>query len=283
MRVDASAPLGLAEAFQPGAERAYASTGEALEGVYIDAGENGLFSLGEFETLTALGLMEFVTPEEIADNVVREILSHPTGKDIVTALDAATMGPTYRAGALRSVALDHMEALEAEAGVRSVAYEMLGPPRLSKLLFEGELLRRLVGTLDDAATLDPRETASRAQALVEEDADLRQRILSIGLPILLSDGERLLRGPEVKVRPEEGLDAHDQRLVERGWVDLRPSNWQRWRQRCADLREEMLRRPDVSHGSGGDHEYGDLAGALRPGRMAAWIFRYEDKGERIKR
>jgi len=92
--------------------------------------------------------MEFVTPEEIADNVVREILSHPTGKDVVTALDAATMGPTYRAGALRSVALDHMEALEAEAGIRSVAYEMLGPPRLSKLLFEGELLRRLAGTLE---------------------------------------------------------------------------------------------------------------------------------------
>ena len=282
-RGDASESLKLAEAFEAGSERAYASTGEALEGVYIDAGENGLFSLGEFETLTALGLMEFVTPEEIADNVVREILSHPTGKDVVTALDAATMGPTYRAGALRSVALDHMEALEAEAGIRSVAYEMLGPPRLSKLLFEGELLRRLVGTLEGAATLDPKETAARAEALIQEDGDFRQRVLSIGIPILLSDGEHLLRGPDVKVRPEEGLDAHDQRLVDRGWVDLRAANWERWRKRCADLENEIHSRPGIAHGSGGDHEYGDLAGDLRPGRMAAWIFRYEDKGERIKR
>lgn len=283
MRVDASEPLSLSEAFEAGAEKAYAATGEPLEGVYIDAGENGLFSLGEFETLTALGLMEFVTPEEIADNVVREILSHPTGKDVVTVLDAATMGPTYRAGALRSIALDHMEDLEARSGIRSVAYEMLGPPRLSKLLFEGELLKRLVGTLAAAAELDPDGTAARAQALVEEDADFRQRILSIGLPILLSDGERLLRGPDVKVRPEEGLEASDPRLVDRGWVDLRPANWARWRQRCAELQEEIGTRPGIAQGSGGDHEYGDLAGTLRPGRMAAWIFRYEDKGERIKR
>ena len=72
-RYDATRPVPLAEAFDAGAEAAYRATGGTLEGVYLDAGENGLFSLGEFETLTALGLMEYITPEEIADNVVREI------------------------------------------------------------------------------------------------------------------------------------------------------------------------------------------------------------------
>ncbi len=283
LRVDCTEPIRLSEAFGDGCGRAYTETGDPLEGVYIDAGENGLFSLGEFETLTALGLMEFVTPEEIADNVVREILSHPTGKDVVTALDAATMGPTYRAGALRSIAIDHMEALEAEAGIRSVAYEMLGPPRLSKLLFESEILSRLLGTLQEAAGLDPADTAGRARALLDEDKDLRQRILSIGLPILLPDGDCLLRGPEVKVQPEDGLPAGDPRLVERGWIDLRPENWRRWSDRCRRLLREIGERPGVGQGSGGDHEYGDLSGAIRPGRIAAWIFRYEDKGERIKR
>jgi len=214
---------------------------------------------------------------------VREILSHPTGKDVVTALDSATMGPTYRAGVLRSIAIDRMEALEEEAGLRSVAYEMLGPPRLSKLLFEGEILSRLFGKLESASALDPAVTAERARALLDEDADLRQRIVSIGLPILLPDGDRLLRGPEVKVRPEEGLPAGDPRLVERGWVDLRPQNWQRWSERCGQLLREIAERPGIDQGSGGDHEYGDRTGDIRPGRMAAWIFRYEDKGERIKR
>ena len=283
MRCDAKEPVPLSEAFGNGAAGAFTTTDVPLEGVYIDAGENGLFSLGEFETLTALGLMEFVTPEEIADNVVREILSHPTGKDVVTALDAATMGPTYRAGVLRSAAIDHMEALEAEAGIRSVAYEMLGPPRLSKLLFEGEMLTRLFGTLEAAAALDPEDTAAKTHAMVREDEDFRQRMLSIGIPVLLPDGKSLLRGADVKVHPEEGLAADDPRLVDRGWVDLRPGNWKRWAERCGNLAAEVKERRGVARGSAGDHEYGDLTGKIRPGRVAAWIFRYEDKGERIKR
>lgn len=283
LRADAVEPLPLAEAFGEEAHRAYTLTDEPLEGVFLDAGENGVFTVGEFETLTALGLMEFVTPEEIAENVVREILSHPTGTDVVTALDAATMGPTYRAGVLRSVAIDRMEAMEEESGLRSVAYEMLGPPRLSKLLFEGEILSRLLGTLEAAAELRPDQVAEDALALIDEDDDLRQRIVSIGLPIVLPDGDHLLRGPEIKVRPEPGIALRDQRLVDRGWVDLRPSNWALWSDRCSALLEEMEERPGVEAGSRSDHEYGDPAGRLRPGRLAAWVFRYEDHGERIKR
>ena len=111
-RIDASAPVPLDSAFAAAPE--YQDLGMPLTGVFVDAGENGLFSMGEFETLTALGLMEFITPEEIATNVVREIRGHPTGKDIVAALDGATSGPTYRAGVLREVALDRMAALERE-------------------------------------------------------------------------------------------------------------------------------------------------------------------------
>jgi hypothetical protein len=193
------------------------------------------------------------------------------------------MGPTYRAGVLRSVAIDRMEELEAEAGVRSGAYEMLGPPRLTKLLFEGEILRRLYGTLESASRLDATDTARRADELVQRDADLRQRILSVGLPILLPDGARLLRGPDVRVRPEGGLALGDSRLVERGWVDLRADNWARWQRRCAGVVREISERPGVDLGSISDHEYGDPTGELRPGRLGAWILRYEEKGERIKR
>jgi NAD(P)-dependent dehydrogenase (short-subunit alcohol dehydrogenase family) len=285
MLSDAVRPIPLADAFGDDAASGYVTSDEPLEGVYLDAGENGLFSLPEFEALTALGLMEFVTPEEIAENVVREILSHPTGKDVVTALDSATMGPTYRAGVLRSAAIDHMERLEEEAGIRSVAYEMLGPPRLTKLLFEAEMLERLFGTIEAASELDPEDTARRTRELIDSNADLRQRIVSVGLAILTADGEELLRGPLVRVTPDpdEGLSLRDQRLVERGWVDLRPDNWEKWRLRCKQIHSEIQNRPGVDRGSVGDHEYGDLAGRIRPGRLGAWIFRYEDKGERIKR
>ncbi|RMH20906.1 MAG: short-chain dehydrogenase [Gemmatimonadetes bacterium] len=281
-RSDATGPVPVEAAFAGDADGAYVTLDEPLEGVYLDAGENGVFSLGEFETLTALGLMEFVTPEEIARNVVREIQAHPTGRDVVAALDAATLGPTYRAGVLRAAALERMEALEAEHGVEAVAYEMLGPPRLSKLLFEAALLRRLHGRIAEAAELDPEETARATQALIDGDADLRQRVLSIGLPILCADGTRVLRGAVVKV-PPEAHDGLDEKAVQGGWVDLRPSNWAVWRKRLRDFRDRLAARPGLDQGSQADVDYGDDRGLLRPGRLAAWIFRYEDRGERIKR
>src|SRR5207245_1564586 len=125
--VDCPAPLPVAAAFRPGAT-GWQETGQALDGAYIDVGENGLFARDEFATVTALGQMEFITPEEVADYVIMELEGRATGKDTVAALDAATAGPTYRAGVLREYALARLDALERERGP-AVAYDMLRPPR----------------------------------------------------------------------------------------------------------------------------------------------------------
>ena len=279
---DSTGPIPAARAFSDSAG-GFSRLERQLEGVYLDAGENGLFSLPEFEALTSLGLMEFVTPEEVAENVLREIQGHPTGRDVVSALDAATMGPTYRAGVLRSEALGAMERLEAEHGIESVAYEMLGPPRLSKLLFEAAILKRLYDVMGLAAQLDSEETASRSWRLIEEAAELRQRILSIGLPILLPDGESVLRGAHVQVPPADDLSGTDDKIVQAGWVDLRARNWSLWRDRIRGVAIEVENRPGPLQGSQGDQEFGQAEGRIRPGQMAAWILRYEDKGERVKR
>ena len=119
---------------------------ELLESVFIDTGENGIFSLEEFSAVTSCGQMEFVTPEEIAGYLVYEIEGGNTGRDVVAALDGAVLGPTYRAALLRRWAIERMSELERRHGVQSVAFEMLGPPRISKLLFEAHLLREAFGT-----------------------------------------------------------------------------------------------------------------------------------------
>ncbi|CAN5866283.1 hypothetical protein BH23GEM9_BH23GEM9_10610 [soil metagenome] len=279
--VDAVEPMSVEEAFASAPR--FTDVGQPLTGVFLDAGENGLFSLGEFETLTSLGLMEYITPEEIATDVVREIRGQPTGKDIVAALDASTSGPTYRAGVLREVALDRMASLERDHGVHAVAYEMLGPPRLSKLLFECTILGRLHGSLADVARMDPATTAAAAHTLLMEDDDLRRRIITIGLPILLPDGASLLRGPDVKVAPGIGQSPQDPRLADSGWVDLRASNWRKWSERAAQMLREMDSRPGPEQGSRADSEPADRGVSIRPGRMAAWVFRHEDRGTRIKR
>ncbi|GMR12033.1 MAG: hypothetical protein BMS9Abin29_0220 [Gemmatimonadota bacterium] len=280
---DTTGPMSLEAAFGPGFETGYRELDEDLQGVFLDAGENGMFSLSEFETLTALGLMEFVTPEEIAHCVLDEIQAYPTGREIVAALDAASLGPTYRAGVLRAEAIRVMERMESEHGVEAVAYEMLGPPRLSKLLFEAAILKRLYGDMATGVRLDASETATAAAEMVNEDADLRRRILSIGLAIVLPGGKSLLRGPVVKVPHNSGCADLDEGVVSGGWVDLRASNWERWRERLVALSEEIDRRPGIEAGSVSDHEYGDAERKLRPGRLASWILRREDRGERTKR
>src|SRR5438094_909406 len=122
--VDCPEPVPVGEAFRPGTTP-WCDLGKPLEGVYIDVGENGLFSSDEFETVTALGQMEFITPEEVAEYVALELDGRPTGRDIVAALDGATAGPTYRAGVLRAHALDRLRELERQSQTRTVAYEML--------------------------------------------------------------------------------------------------------------------------------------------------------------
>jgi NAD(P)-dependent dehydrogenase (short-subunit alcohol dehydrogenase family) len=279
--IDCAQPLSVEESFAPGVNN-FKATGKDLKGVFLDAGENGLFSLGEFETLTALGLMEYITPEEIACDVVREITGHPTGHDVVAALDAATSGPTYRAGVLRQVAMERMADLEEEHDVESVAYEMLGPPRLSKLLFEAAILGRIYPDLKVVSQADADEMAAKSQALIESDDDLRVRALSIGLPILLPDG-RMLRGAEVKVAPLPGQSVTDPKLVDNGWVDLRASNWRKWTQRATAMLKELDPSMSADFGSRMDSEPVSRQHQLRPGRMAAWIFRTEDHGLRTKR
>ncbi|UCC73673.1 MAG: short-chain dehydrogenase [Gemmatimonadota bacterium] len=280
-RYDATDPVPFDEALDDG-KGAWKKLDGQLEAVYIDMGENGLFSRDEFETISAIGLMELVTTEEIAQAVIREIRGKPTGLDIVAALDSASMGPTYRGGVLRELALRRIEELEQETGTRSVAFEMLGPPRLSKLLFEAHILETLYKTLEAAAKLDPERTAKDAETLLAENEGLRVSILSIGLPIISADGTRVFRGPALKVKPEKGGTV-DERLIARGWVDLRPSNWKLWRDRVHSFIKEVADAPGPDEGSIADVDQASRSDKIRPGAAVAWIFKREDGGERAKR
>ena len=274
--VDCERPMKLEDAFTPGA-RGWTRTGQPLESAYISMGENGVFAREEFETVTSLGQMEIVTAEELAEAVIMELRGAPTGKDVIAALDGATFGPTYRGGYLRSVAVQALDALEREHGVRSIGFEMLGPPRLTKLLYEGHILSMLFPTVKDLAAADPASAAARAERLVrEQEPALRKLILSVGIPILLSDGLSVLRGEVVVVPPgTKGAE-----IAPRGWVDLRPSNLAQWVKRAATIAGE----PKPA-GSGSAAAVNWIGGdtAIVPSRMAVWIFEHEDGGFRIKR
>ncbi len=253
----------------------------------VDTGENGFFTLGEFEAITALYQMEFVTPEEIADNVVMEILGHNTGKDVIAAIDGAVMNPSYRAGILRGPVLEELRALERKTGTWSVALGQLGPPELSKLLYEAHLLRMKYKTLERVLEETP-ESISEALYRYVRRNEIRDTIVSIGVPILAPDGRTLIRGPKLNI-PEyqgewvlpvtpESLD----RWAKKGWVDLRPKNFEVWQERFRKMIRSAARLP--TEGSSAINRSTYLYDDIRIGEVVAWIFNNdpEIQGYRVK-
>jgi hypothetical protein len=264
--------------------------GDTLRSVFIDTGENGSFSRGEFEAISTPGQMEFVTPEEIAESTVFEIRAGNTGHDIINALDNATLSPTYRAGFMFNGALTAMKKLEQQHGVDSVAFEMLGPPRLSKLLYEAYLLKICFGDVRTVARTESNILSKRLLDLIQADDQLRAQIISIGIPILLPDGTSLVRGSTIKIPPFRGeqeipitpkrIDqwAHD------GWVDLREKNMTIWRERFRQIIRgvEELPEDETSSRTMHNREYWKNLTDIDPGKICGWLFTFEEKGRRMK-
>ncbi len=263
---------------------------EFLESVYIDAGENGYFSAGEFSVLTGEGQMEFVTPEEIADLTLLEIKGGNTGNDIISSLDSSVLAPSYRAGLIRKDALEKMEELEKETGKDSVAFELLGPPRLTKLLYEVYILKRLKGNIGTVLEADPEELAAQMEKEILDNQELRSTILSVGTPILLGDGKTFLRGPDISEPNFEGrtvlaINAENiEKWSNGGWLDLRASNVIKWQQRLTALSVDMKKETKQDYSSYYFRNRRFLGGTRRMdiGIIVNWVLEYEDKGYRIK-
>jgi hypothetical protein len=230
--------------------------------------------------------MEFVTPEEIASQVVLEIKGSNTGVDVIAAIDSAVMNPSYRAGFLRRSALEAIERLEKETGSHSVALGQLGPPELSKLLWEAHLMKLEHETLSGVLEHTPEELSETIYHRVQGDAKLRQTITSVGIPILAPDGKSLVRGPFIRIPEWRGADTIEVRdgdidkWAAKGWVDLRPANFRRWQERFGKMKRSLQRLR--GKGSAAITRDSYLSDGIQIGSVVGWIFNNEECGYRIK-
>lgn len=286
-RVEARpAPLG--QTFSTQDETAARVLDEDYQNVFIDTGENGVFSLEEFVAVSSDEQMELVTPEEIARYLVFEIEGGNTGYDIVSALDGAVLGPTYRAGMMRHWAIQQMRELERQHGVRSVAFEMLGPVRNSKLLYEAHLLRQAFPNMAAVRESTPEAVRDALNRLVRENPEIANDVVAVGLPILLDSGE-ILRGPQVLVPADadqtpvtpENLEA----WTRDGWIDLRLANCASWIERFRKIHEETQKLPegDTSSRHLRNPLFWNQMEEIQPGNVIGWILSEEDDGWRMKR
>jgi hypothetical protein len=256
-----------------------------LEIIGADTGENGFFSIGEFQAITYPRQMEYVTPEEVARTVVLEILGASTGRDVLAAIDGAITEPSYRAGVLREHAIREMQRLEAEKSdevLPSIAIGHLGPPKLSKLLAEAHLILKAAGTddIDAIRSIAPEEMRRKVEEHLAANPRLVSQIVTIGLPMLrFRNGSLVItRGPRVSIPPPTAagtvvpLDGDAiEHYAATGWVDLRTENFALWQKRLHDIKS-----PDVEHyGSAALDVKGYPAQRFIPGDVVGWLLTNE--------
>jgi hypothetical protein len=258
-----------------------------LKMAVVDTGENGIFGKGEFEAITHLRQMEFMTPEEIAQQCVLEIRGSNTGYDVIAAVDSAVMNPTYRAGVLRQFALEEVSRIERDTNSHSVAIGQLGPPELGKLLWEAHLLKLKYGTLAAVLEETPERIADGLAARLGGDENLLHMINAVGLPVLTPDGGSLLRGPFIRIPEVPLVESVEvtaesvERWADKGWVDLRPKNFARWQERFRAIRRAGARLREGGSAAVTRRVY--LSERIEAGAVVGWIFNNEENfGFRIK-
>lgn len=266
------------------------TTHRNLKTVFIDTGENGIFSKSEYETISTAGQMEYVTPEEIAENLVRELKGGNTGHDVINALDTSVMEPTYRAGFMRNLAIEKLNQLEKINKTDSVAFEMLGPPRLSKLLYEAHIIRLIYKNFNNYIEKKSKAVTDEIFSYLKKNSKLRNEIISIGIPVLFPNGKEMIRGPEMKIpAAKEGdlikITKHKiDKWADEGWIDLRERNWTKWKKRFNNIKADSLSMTSDAKSSRFifDKDYWGNFEEINIGKVVSWIFMNEDKGLRYK-
>lgn len=227
---------------------------EDFRAVFVDTGENGQFSQEEFRTISNSKQMGFITNEEIADIVSKEIKGIDSGKEILKTFAETVLGPSQKGQQVREKVLNEMTELATRKKIPSLAFEILGPPRLAKLIFEAYLIKKLFGFESKKLT----NTSISEKDLEKEDVSL---IISTGIPILTNQ-ENLIIGkkPKTPKFDEEINQENIDNWAESGWVDLRDENINKWVDRL--------------------EKYFKTNKSLEIGDIVAWIFEIEDKGFR---
>ena len=212
--------------------------GETLKMVGIDSGENGYYGIGDMTTITALGQMGCITKEEVG-LAVAECLEGDSRYDVCAAMDSACLGPSFNSAFERQSVLKKMRELDSELESSSVALGNLGP-KVTKHLWELEIIRQLCSSLTDAANRDPEDLAEEAaHLLLKLNIGLRRQILSLKMPILLK-GNRLLLGAAWHIPTDtmpQNVNANFENWAMEGWVDVRSERIARWQKEIRKIFE----------------------------------------------
>ncbi|MEI6479924.1 MAG: hypothetical protein WCO12_00155 [bacterium] len=201
-----------------------------MEMPYVDSGENCAYSLGEMTAITALGQMECVTREEVAQACI-EMAIGSTRHDLLTAMDLVALGPSHLGGIQRRIILDRLTGLEVKNSIPSIATNNLGPT-VSKHLFEIYLM--LACSQKSLSVLVKSSSGALVKKInkfLEDNQQVRSQIVSLGLPIIFND-DHVTAGEYFyvpNIKEENIISTKNIDLwANSGWIDLREKNIKYW-------------------------------------------------------
>jgi hypothetical protein len=190
---------------------------------------------------------------------------------------------------MRHWALEKLRDLEKQHGVRSVAFENLGPPRPLQAAARRPI--SAAGLLHDGARGGPprpRDVVGLARLLLDDPAR-QAEIVSIGIPDSFPDG-RLMRGPECKVpeasHSEESLAVTPARVdswaMRDGWTSGKRT-WRPGRFASSHPAPRWTRsRPPRARPASCATGILERRGCHPAGKLVGWVFATEEKGARMK-
>lgn len=208
---------------------------------YVDSGENNAYSLHEMMAITSLGQMESVTREEVSEAVLQSILGS-TKYDILTALDYATLNPSYTAAIQRNHIFRKMKSLETISDYPSIATNNLGPT-MSKHLFELFVLLKMAdNSLENLIKLTPKELIKSITTFFKKDDRILKYALALRLPFINCNNEIFILDntfvPEDKSLLKNITNDNLERFIKEGWIDFRETNIKQWLKKLKGLVKE---------------------------------------------
>lgn len=253
-----------------------------MEIPFVDSGENSAYSLGEMSAITALGQMGCVTREEVAQATF-ETINGSTKYDLLTAMDYATLGPSFLAATQRQIIFNKLKSLEKKKNVPSIATNNLGPT-VSKHLFELYILLQVSNnSVEECIRTKNKDLTKKTNKFIETHKEIRSQILSLGLPIIFDNSEILIGEyylvPNMNIKNVISRN-NINKWAASGWVDLRKTQinyWQSWIKKAyADILKLQKKATPVLNRNWQNIEKGNI------GEILAYVYSLQGGGRKIE-
>lgn len=195
-------------------------TKEYLEFPVVRAGENHVYSKLELNVLTAIGQMEGITKEEVADRVI-DCINGKSSNDILSCLNSAMLKPTYSG---REMIYDINSKFNNNNYNYGIATGNLGV-NLSKKLYELYLVKQAFPTISALKNAKIDDIVLKVNSKLNKS--IVEEINTIGIPIIDRDNNFYIGDYSLIPSISESHKINKKNIdkwSKTGWVDLRKEN-----------------------------------------------------------